>query len=148
VNFANYSAFFSFVQGLGIDIEYPAPQRGPSRERHANPNVNKPEEAFVAIRWISGGVTGGNCWGRNAEISIGPEPEPEFEDLDTIIEAITPPVSFRKYKSVCSEATEHESDTTKEFYGNCTHYAIKRVDLRRLYECLIQKRCINDIAKD
>jgi hypothetical protein len=95
----------------------------------------EPEDT-LSVKWVTGGITGGNCWGDSAEYAVTAEPEPEFRDLDVILEAVVPNISFVAYKKLVNELVETDSDTEYEWYGNYTHYAQKKVNLLDLYNQL------------
>ena len=63
---------------------------------------HKDKEKIVgcSIEWVVGGMTGGSY--RGGELySCSAEPEPEFEQLDTILEKVCPNVTFLQYKKIC-----------------------------------------------
>lgn len=92
-------------------------------------------------KWVIGGEHGGSCWGREPR-PVTAEPEPEFEQLDAILEGICPHISFLQYKRICTECIETDTDSETEYYGNWTEYAIKKVKLSKLFDVLKEKNIL------
>jgi hypothetical protein len=93
----------------------------------------------LSVRWVSGGQKGGSCWGSEGLHDIEAEEEPEFEELDKVLEKVCPQISFLQYKRICSECIEKDSDCDNEYYGNWTKYSIKKVNLPKLFQTLKEK---------
>lgn len=91
------------------------------------------------IEWTTGGLTGGSCWGTEANEAVTGEIEPEFEDLDKILENICPSISFLQYKDVCREIIKTYEGQHNEYYGNYRTYCIKYFSAEDLYNVLNQK---------
>jgi hypothetical protein len=102
-----------------------------------------PKSNKLSIEWVTGGVSGGNCYGREADQPVEGEAQPEFTDLDKIFETLCPSISFIQYKRVVQECVK---DGTKsgggDYYGNYYNYATKTVDLDELYAELVIKKLI------
>ena len=98
----------------------------------------------ISISWTTGGQCGGSCWdtGEHVHRPVESEPEPEFEDLDKILEAICPNTSFLQYKRICGECIETDTDTHSEYYGNYTTVGIKFIRIPKLFEVLTEKGLI------
>lgn len=92
----------------------------------------------------TGGIGGGSCWDTgegdphyaytndNAESA-------EIPALDTLLEAISPNITFLQYKRLMSIAkVENHSWSENEYYGNCSNYVRKRVKLGDLYGALCE----------
>lgn len=96
----------------------------------------------IEIYWCTGGQSGGSCWG-GEHYPVSGDPEPEFEDLDQILEAVCPGISFLQYKRLCQEVIEFEEDAKghggSDYYGNYRTYSAKKVNLRKLYDTLVEK---------
>jgi len=93
----------------------------------------------IRIQWTIGGQSGGNCWnGAEHSYATDAEPEPEFEALDKIFEKYWSEISYIKYKRFCAKHIETSEDTDTEYYGNYTNYAVKTVQLEKLYEFLCE----------
>lgn len=90
--------------------------------------------------WLIGGQTGGSCWAEtNEHYSLKAEPEPEFEELDKVLEALCPNISFLQYKNLNKIITISERNQN-DYYGNYSSYAIKEIKLFNLYEFLNDRR--------
>lgn len=112
---------------------------------------NKPKEPIVAVQWITGGLTGGNCWQDHDETcweSMSGDPEPELTDLDTILEHFKPDISFIQYKRLYQELIERGEHRSNEYYGNYTDYAHKFIRLRRLYNYLSDKGWLQHLVEE
>ena len=95
-------------------------------------------EPAVWISWATGGQSGGSCWdtGDSVYSSDDGELEPEFDDLDKILEIICPEVSFLQYKKILREVIKNNSYRDDDYYGNYTNIAQKYVLLKDLYNAL------------
>lgn len=98
-------------------------------------NPTKRERTELSIEWRTGGATGGNCWGDEAIIPVDAEIEPEFDDLFAILETVVPNLTFLDYKKL-TKLIENDGRTEYEYYGNCSHYSIKRISIDNLYNFL------------
>ena len=90
---------------------------------------------YIKESWTTGGVGGGSCWDdgeHDNHYAIEGDKEPELTDLFTIMEAISPELSFLKARKLM-ELIKYDSYTDNEYYGNCYHFGVKYVDLRELY---------------
>jgi hypothetical protein len=94
---------------------------------------------YLYEQWVTGGQGGGSCWGDDADRPVEPEPEPEFADLDAILETICPNITFLQYKSVVASVVRRGDRSVREYYGNYTDYGVKTVRLGDLYEKLREK---------
>lgn len=94
-------------------------------------------EDYLYIEWMSGGVTGGDCWGGTADSYVTGEPEPEFTEFDGIIELVAPDITFLKYKQLIKKnIIKQDSYSVDEYYGNSTNYSYKYIKLSDYYEAL------------
>lgn len=87
-------------------------------------------------KWCTGGMDGGNCYGDEPYSTPGDQ-KPEFETLDTILEAYFPEIGFLQYKKFIREYVKYSEDTTYEYYGNSSNYALETVSLYDLYDYLV-----------
>lgn len=98
---------------------------------------DEPIPTEIEIRWETGGARGGDCWGGTAESYSCSDPEPDFEELDKVLENVCPAITFLQYRKVASKVIEEDTDARREYYGNHTEYGVKRVVLRDLYDALV-----------
>ncbi len=96
----------------------------------------------IQIEWDIGGARGGNCWGDDACEYTSEEEEPEFKELDTILQKIVPKITYLEHKKLSSEVIEEDSRTDREYYGNYTNSSIKKIKLRKLYDTLVEMKLI------
>lgn len=100
-----------------------------------NSNTN-----FIYGSVLTGGASGGSCWGGTASsYSTGREAsEAEVPDLDRLLEEIAPDISFLKYKKLMSEikwqTTEH---CDNDYYGNYSEYGYKYITCDQLFDDLV-----------
>jgi len=87
-------------------------------------------------KWLSGGQTGGNCWGDVADHGVNAEAEPELTDLDDVLAKFAPDISYIGYKRLSNKLINTGSFTQNEYYGNYYEYSTKFVYLDELYEYL------------
>lgn len=91
----------------------------------------------LTVEWITGGITGGSCWGEGGHYSIVADDEPNDETLDAILETVCPNLTFRQYrKLVRAEPYTTETGRHSEYYGNHTDRKSRTLDLYRLYDIL------------
>jgi hypothetical protein len=101
----------------------------------------------LEVRWRVDGEEGG--WydfdpEKDEMRDIYPDPEPDFEDLDKILEKLCPNITQLQAKALEKDVVEQgEHDVDFEYYGNWSRYAFKKVDLKKLYEYLVEKKLIN-----
>ncbi len=95
------------------------------------------QEPALYVYWTIGGVAGGSCWDTGDEdrhYPISGVPEPEFEELDKLLEALVPDITFLQYKRLCKDCIERGESRSNDYYGNHTDYAYKLVRLGVLYK--------------
>jgi len=89
--------------------------------------------------WETGGVSGGSCWeSSNPQPYSSGKTEPEWTDLNQILEHFAPEISFLKYKMLMG-VTKVDTRTQSEYYGNCTDYNVRILPLKTIYEFLCEK---------
>lgn len=89
------------------------------------------------VSWCMGGMSGGNCWGDDANYALDPEPEPDMPLLDKFLEEVSPQMTVKQYKMLLSDVVQRTERTENEYYGNYTHYGTKRVQFDHLYHALV-----------
>ncbi len=97
------------------------------------------EHPLIRVEWTIGGRTGGSCWDDGSVDNHRPvtaDPEPEFEKLDNILEAICPKITFLQYKKLCNNVVKRSEYTDHEYYGNYYKRAVKTVVLSDLEKYL------------
>lgn len=86
-----------------------------------------------------GGSSGGDCWGGSSSAyRTGlEESNAEVPELDSILEEISPDISFLKYK-ILINTIPWNTDTRyeNEYYGNYTKYGYKYIDCNSLFNAL------------
>lgn len=89
---------------------------------------------YIHEDWIVGGMTGGNCWGEDANRSVTAEEEPEFQYLDVILSIFCPNITFLNYKQKILPLIKTEDYQQNEYYGNYYDKRRKIIFLDELYE--------------
>jgi len=90
-------------------------------------------------QWITGGVSGGNCWSDGGHYSIESEEEPaDGTVLKEIIEHFAPDLSALAYIGLLETPDLYEIShkTNYEYYGNYEEYKVKTLNLDVLYDYL------------
>lgn len=90
----------------------------------------------LEVKWTMGGLEGGNCWGDAADLSISPESEPDFEQLDKILEVLCPSITYLQYKALVKELVESTTQQESAYYGNYYVHGVKSIKLAALEEFL------------
>lgn len=86
--------------------------------------------------WVVGGLTGGNCWGGEADMPVTADEEPDG-DLDEFLTLICPDLTFMQYRRLMkSDVLEYETKSQSEYYGNYTDYRYRTINLDKLYQAL------------
>lgn len=103
------------------------------------------EKNVIELQWVVGGMTGGNCWGDDANESVSPEPAKSIDSvMDLIFEELCPDIKFMTYRRIMRELEcEPTKSTSSEYYGNYTDYHKITVDLQRLYDLMIENRLLD-----
>lgn len=103
----------------------------------------KKRKNVIVATWSLGGMTGASCYDTSEKParmrSLSVEIEPEFECLDRILELFCPEITFIQYKTLVSKVIERFEEGSSDFYGNTDKTGVKVIDMRRLYDRLIEK---------
>jgi hypothetical protein len=137
-----YEEFLGRLAEANINYEMPIlNERQRYREKDWKPKYG-PEQ--LRLVWSTGGVSGGSCSdSSNPTPYSNDEPEPEFESFNDALTAVCPKLTFIDYgKLLKSGLIETDSYTDYEYYGNCTSYSVKWVELKKLFNYLVQKKLI------
>ncbi len=104
-----------------------------------NDEALKPSDV-VFKEWITGGITGGNCWDNQTHLRESDQ-EPEFSSLDKILENLYPNITFLQYKKLMKlvKTTEYISSG---YYGNYEEYRVEYIILQDLYDSLVEMKVI------
>ena len=89
----------------------------------------------IVQKHVSGGASGGNCWGDNAESFYHGPITQDFIPLERILTAVKPDIAYLKVKEI-ERMIKNESDSDHEYYGNYTLYELRTLDIRALYDKL------------
>lgn len=87
-------------------------------------------------RYETGGVSGGSCWdSSNPQPYYNRDSMPPFKVLDETLRVIAPTLTYLQYKEI-EELIVSSEETEYEYYGNCTEYQIKYVEVDSLMRML------------
>lgn len=93
-------------------------------------------------KWVTGGLSGGNCWGDEPRYGEEAEPEPEMTELNEFLKEICPNLPFWQYIDLMNSVVIRNEFRESEYYGNYTMYATKKVSFKKLYEELKELKAI------
>jgi len=96
-------------------------------------------EGYYEVKWVTGGMSGGNCWGDSAVYPVGAEPEPTLELLDQFLDEVCPDLTAKQYRRLLREVPYRSDFDDYEYYGNYTSYGKKVVMFKDLYKWLCQE---------
>ncbi len=97
---------------------------------------------YIQVETCVGGIRGNSCWGGESEGYVNSEPVEDLTELDKLFEIYCPEISFLKYKKFVNENVENFSREESEYYGNSSNYIGKRLNLKTLYDFLIESKCL------
>ena len=103
----------------------------------------------LTVKWVTGGMRGGSCWGGEPRPMEDWEKdnEPEFEALDKVLETVCPNITFMQYKRICQSVIEEDFQYYPDYYGNSTDYGIKKVNIAKLYKELESRNLLPEEPK-
>ena len=93
------------------------------------------KEPVVYMRWETGGMTGGSCWGTKRHSKEG-EPKPQFRALDIVLKRLKPDISFLQFRDIESLIKRVDYNDGSDYYGNHTDYDVEYIVLSELIEML------------
>lgn len=98
-----------------------------------NFNDIKDSDYIIFERILTGGASGGSCWGDEPRYFTEKHQEPE--NLDRMFEIIAPNISFMQYKRLTREVDQAVANYSEcEYYGNYNEYSIYAWNLNDLYK--------------
>ena len=113
-------------------------------EHNYTPWGGKFPKECLCVYWTSGGSSGASCWGTES-YSITPDPPEELKSLDFVLGEVCPDITFLEYRQLRSKLLKRDTcSDTSDYYGNYTVYAYELVDLKELYDYLLEKEFINN----
>lgn len=103
-------------------------------------NYSKNHDGFLESNsWTLGGTW---CAYDGRSGSVEAEKQPDFEELDHILENICPQITFLQYKHIMKECVTIEEEWERDYYGGSTTKAFYRCDLKQLYKYLKENNLI------
>jgi hypothetical protein len=93
------------------------------------------KEPVVYMRWETGGMSGGNCWGDEAHYYESDDPKPKFKILDILFKKFKPEISYLQFREI-EELIHTNHETQYEYYGNSENYEVQYILLSELLKKL------------
>lgn len=93
----------------------------------------------LSVEWVSGGISGGNCWDSGGHYSREADTPEELASLDTVLELCCPQITFLQHRALTRELVKSTSRSQHEYYGNHTDHQGKEISLLALYNYLAEK---------
>lgn len=92
------------------------------------------KEPVIYMRWVSGGVSGGSCWGTEHSPRT-PDKKPQFKALDLVLKELKPNITFLEFREI--EGLIQSSDNNEyAYYGNRYDYTMEYVIISELEKAL------------
>lgn len=98
------------------------------------------EETYAIIASESvGGMSGGSCWGDEAEPYSNPESydscRRDFDkQFDAVMLEICPTISFLQYKKIYNDCVKSGNNTRYEYYGNSSENVVIYCIMQELFD--------------
>jgi hypothetical protein len=93
------------------------------------------KEHIIYMRWETGGITGGSCWGTKHHHREG-QAKPRFKVLDLVLKEIKPNLTFLEYREIEDLINSDSGRDHSDYYGNYYEYGFEYIPLAKLYEKL------------
>jgi len=97
-------------------------------------------DGVIYEKWCTGGITGGGYSDQSNYYAQQGEQEPDFIELDNLLTEICPNITYLQYKKLIAGLIELQSWTEDEYYGNSSTYSCKIINLRKLFEKLLEMK--------
>lgn len=91
-------------------------------------------------RWVVGGEWY-NCWGDGG--GVNSETPANFTNLDNLLNAMCPNLSFLQYKKIWNQCVEIQEDSESGYYGSYEDYNQYKCNLNELYNIMCEMNLIN-----
>ena len=89
-----------------------------------------------------GGITGGNCWGDEADIfRYGYDDASKFEELDDLLVIYAPDINITQRNRI-EEMVQTEGYIEYEYYGNSSHKMLKLIPLSEIHDFLMAEHLL------
>lgn len=96
----------------------------------------------ISVKWEIGGYSGGSCWDdSNPQPYTTDNLEPKFDEFNAILREVCPNISHLNYLELES-LIKYSNYTYAEYYGNCTKYKVKSIDVDYLWCKLFDLGCL------
>lgn len=116
-------------------IQYHTVQLKPDWDRYFRGKADVWHDGKIrSKKWCTGGSYG-SCW-HNELSPVTPDDQPEFDELDELLNEICPTITFLQYKKIMSNCVELEEYYESDYYGGGCTYKRYVCDIKKLYNML------------
>jgi len=104
------------------------------------------EQHRIEQEWVSGGITGGNCWGGEPDSPVSPDDAPTtWPALDAILERWWPDISYLQFRKYIQPLFKSDSYSAGgDYYGNYYNYSVNIIYLNELFDILVKQGIIEE----
>lgn len=142
---SNIKNYIGIKDGYFIELKggfYPSVVEKYQSYHQRNKKINKFEyKEALYFSCYAGGVSGGSCWdeeGEDNHYHTTSDEEISYEELDSLLEKLCPKLSFLEYRKIQALLSDTATWTENEYYGNYSEYEYQTLDLKSLYNLLIE----------
>lgn len=108
----------------------------PWKDWRSNSEQNKKDR--IGVSWSMGG-TSGSCWD-DTIITVSGDTEPNFIEIDLILDYYCPDISYVKYKIMHNKLINNDQGREGDYYGGCITYGYKYIYLEELFNWLKENK--------
>lgn len=98
----------------------------------------------ISVSWTTGGTSGASCWGGESIYPIRPDPPKELNELDIILEAVVPSLTFLQYKRITKNVVINNTWSNSDYYGNTDYKQSLTAVMYDLYCVLLEMNLIKE----
>ena len=92
------------------------------------------KEPAIYMRYETGGMSGGNCWGDKSSSYIINK-KPKFKVLNIVLKKLKPELTFLDFQEI-EELIHTNEEHEYQYYGNSSDYKIEYIILSELISLL------------
>lgn len=129
-----FDDFLEYATDLGVVVT-----SHDEDEYYAIQRKTKAKPFIRSEAWVTGGMSGGNCWDSEASTIYWTEEAKELIDLDVLLQKIAPDMTYLQYKELIRELdVKRQTYSVNEYYGNYTDHEYKYIELDHLHDVMIK----------
>lgn len=89
-------------------------------------------------RILTGGKSGGSCWGTEAKpYHVTPDLD-SWEVLDTVLEKLAPGITYLQYRKIMKTLVHSNEEEEYQYYGNYDDYIVRWIPVDDLIQFLTE----------